>query len=443
MRHRWSGGLVLLLFLAGLLAGDVPARFRLLRALDAHRLPEVQALLRERPHLGDAWAPLLPPEPFLERAIESGDPDAVSAFLDAGADPTRRSERGLTSLHLLALREGVHDAFHRAAALGHPLDLADVRGRTPLGLAVSVENGGALAALLETGASVTAGDRRGWTPLHLAAILDRATMMHRLLQKAPDPNPADRWGWTPLDWAGSQGNHRVVGILRAAGARPGAAKRDPAGEIRQRVRAGAPVVGADAEAGFWGFPPLHWATLLGDDDLVAEVLARGGSVHEADSEAGWTPLHFAAWRGDADAARRLLAAGADPGPASEVGYTPLHLAVWRGRPDVLQVLLDAGADVDAQDHDGETPLHESVYEDRPELMRTLLARGARVDAADRDGRTPLHAAAEKGLFAQARLLLAAGADRHRRDADGRTPYDWSTARGDLRLMRLLAPPGER
>lgn len=440
-RGRWVCALVLLLLTAGAVAVEASERLRLLRALDGHRYPEVRQMLVERPRLRDAWAPTLPPEPFLDRAIETGNPDLVSAFLDAGTDPTALGRGGQAPLHRLALREGAHDALRHAASLGYPLDVPDARGRTPLQLAVTVENGGAVVALLDAGASVSAADPRGWTPLHIAALLDRAAMMKRLCTVARNVNPTDRWGWTPLDWAESQGNDRIAEILEKAGGRRGPARLDIAAEVRLRVLAGAPVRGARAEKEFWGFPPLHWAALFGDADLAVEILERGGDLAQQDGEAGWTPLHFAAWRGDVDTARLLLENGAEISPHSDVGYTPLHLAVWRNHPEMLGFLLDAGADVNIDDLEGETPLHESVYEDRPELMRVLIRRGARVDAADRDGRTPLHAAAENERYTQARILVAAGADRTLRDEDGRIPYDWAVQKGNRRLMRLLDPAG--
>ena len=97
----------------------------------------------------------------------SGTIEAVTALLEAGADPKARSEYGFIPLHLAA--------------------------RSEIGEAVT--------ALLEAGANLESSDKRGWTPLHLAAMFGTDEAMTALLEAGADPNARDNDGNLPFDYA--------------------------------------------------------------------------------------------------------------------------------------------------------------------------------------------------------------------------------------------------
>ncbi len=118
----------------------------------------------------------------LHLAAEGGHAAALTALIEAGADPDARTAAGQSALHV-------------AVQMGH----AD-----------------AVAALLEGGADVDATHRNGLTPLHFAAILGRRDLAERLLGAGADPARAARDGRTPAFWAGAKGHAEVAAVLERA-----------------------------------------------------------------------------------------------------------------------------------------------------------------------------------------------------------------------------------
>ncbi len=67
-------------------------------------------------------------------------------------------------------------------------------------------------------------------------------------------------------------------------------------------------------------------------------------------------IHIASVSGDADDVAKLIALGADVNSAGEDGYTALHYAAEQGHLSVLKVLLAHSADATLKDRSGESPL---------------------------------------------------------------------------------------
>ncbi|KOX43066.1 ABC transporter permease [Streptomyces purpurogeneiscleroticus] len=125
---------------------------------------------------------------LLEWAIWNGQPRAVSALLEAGADP---SEPGLdqeTVMHMAAM---VEDPHYLEILLRHgaPVDPVSVpRHWTPLFRAVQNRREAQIASLLQAGADPNRVDDTGNSLLHLAAQVGAANpWVLRLLQAGLDP----------------------------------------------------------------------------------------------------------------------------------------------------------------------------------------------------------------------------------------------------------------
>jgi ankyrin repeat protein len=109
---------------------------------------------------------------------------------------------------------------------------------TPLILAVAPGNVETVRALLQAGANINAQDVRGMTPLMLAVATDHPNrdILKILIEKRPDPKIKSKAGETALDWALKFNRPEIIAAVRAAspGVEP-AARQTPAPD-----RAGAP-----------------------------------------------------------------------------------------------------------------------------------------------------------------------------------------------------------
>ena len=225
--------------------------------------------------------------------VFSGDPAAVAALLESGADPDAKTRiSGFTSLHMAA-------QYTRNPAI--------------------------VAELLKGGAKIDARTKKGSTPLRIAAEhRSDAVVVEMLLKGGADPNSRLKGGTTPLHGAAQySSNPAIVARLLKGGADPSSKNQE-------------------------GSTPLHYAAQHNSNPAIVAELVKAGAEPDARSKQGATPLHMAAlFNSEPAVALALLRAGADPNAQGKgkVRATPLHLAAYRnGNPAVVMALLDNGAD---------------------------------------------------------------------------------------------------
>jgi ankyrin repeat protein len=278
---------------------------RAYRAIEAHDVDGLAALLDERPELVDAVG--TNGNDLLGMAGATCDERLVRVLLDRGADVARGNAHGWMPLH-------------QAAYSDRPL-LARM--------------------LLDAGAPVDESARGdGGTPLVVALFWGNRTTAELLAEHGLHPRN--------LRVAAGLGRTDVIEELVADPARAGAQRGfyrphggfPPwrAGDDRQQVLDEA----------------LSWAARNGRVEAIDALAAHGASVH-ADVYRG-TALTWAAAVGRTEAIRRLVALGADPnqrgtfgGPDHGESVTALHIAAQAGRTDAVSALLELGADPTAKD----------------------------------------------------------------------------------------------
>jgi ankyrin repeat protein len=156
---------------------------------------------------------------------------------------------------------------------------------------------------------------------------------------------------------------------------------------------------------------------VGDDALVASLLARRPALARELPESERRALVSAAQEGDLPRLRRMLAAGWPLDARGDEGATALHHAAWLAHADVVRELLRHGAPLDARDRSfGGTPLgwalHGSVHSwrcgagDYAAVVEALLAAGAEAPPI-----TPGLAASEPVLDALRRHAAGASGSR--------------------------------
>ena len=123
----------------------------------------------------------------------------VTACLEAGADPTVRTDNGKSPLHSAASLGRV-DVVEVLPAAGANVVARDTFGWTPVFEAVSTGKVEAVEALFAAGADPTARTNSGLTLLHLAVLVDNVAIVETLLDAGADPFAEDSRGETPWDY---------------------------------------------------------------------------------------------------------------------------------------------------------------------------------------------------------------------------------------------------
>ncbi|WP_202839741.1 ankyrin repeat domain-containing protein [Luteimonas saliphila] len=346
-----------------------------------------------------------------------GRPEAVMTLLANGADPRAADHDGSTPLHHAARSSdpGVAALLQDASA---ELDLQNLEGLTPLGVACAAGNWRLARFLLERGAKPAI---EGGTPALVAAA--------------------------------------------------GGDEDDPAG-VQLLLRHKAKVDARDRE----GRTALHVAAFQGHAEVVAALLDAGADVHARDARES-TALLEAARGAGAAVLEALLAAKADPHALDAEGRNAVLLACVAEAPSSALVarLLELGLDPHASGHDGKRAAELAAEAGRWRLVALLdpeyaLPASVQSEAGDAlEDRTPqtllregldagrlddlervaaLVSPAELGALlldddatpslARIDWLVAQGADLEARDAEGDTAVFRLLARGPDAVPALQA-----
>ncbi len=133
---------------------------------------------------------------LLQWAMFSQNRTAFLTLLDAGADPARGNQDGLTAVHLAAMADTkwwLEKLLERRFGADTP---NTVTAATPLMAALLAERADNVDRLLAAGADPNAKDRKGDTALHLAASINEAGRVLQLLEAGADPLARNAQGAT-------------------------------------------------------------------------------------------------------------------------------------------------------------------------------------------------------------------------------------------------------
>ncbi len=398
----------------------------------------------------------VPDQPLREkflRTIKAGDYDGVAKLLARNSRLVSiRDQDQRTPLHL-AVMEGQVRTVELLLAKGASVRTGEEAGYTPLHYAAQYGRPEIAALLLDRGARLNVKSDLGATPLLDAVTWGNRDVVDLLLSKGARIDCRTGGGSTPLDIATAAGREHIVRALLAHGAH--AEARDGSASallfLAARRRGTCAVAklfierGADVNRSTEEMNPLYWAVLrgktnlvqlllsegakadvfvasiLGDTNRVAELLAWDSRLANARDLATWTPLHWAAYVNQPEVAQMLVRKGAGvdarteyainwQGRRQDRGDTPLHFAAMEGHRSLAQLLLEKGADVNAKGERDETPLYVAAARNRTELVELLLGRKASVNTTNLWGETPLCNASRLGNERMVEHLIANGAD---------------------------------
>lgn len=360
--------------------------------------------------------------------------------------------------HLRALRAGLDDAQARVDPAAIDMVLAPGLPQPELDAvllaALQAANVPRALAALEMGAiadtlpPADARDQR--SPLMIAATLPDLGALRALIQHGADVNRAHA-GTTPLVIAtrdSHEGRPDAVTMLLANGA--DACAVDAAGNtpLHHAARCASPII----------------AALLLDTKVDVDAVNREGmtALGIAAAAANWDLLAFLLEhraRPDVDNARPALVCAAGIAEDDPVGVrlllkhrarvdaraalerTALHSAALAGHVRIVEVLLAAGADPNLVDQRGTTALMEAARAGSAGTIHALGKRKPELDRRDGTGRSALmHAAQARQAGEDAvRALLALGCDRNLAADDGRRAVDLAALAGRWPIVAQLDP----
>ncbi len=463
-------------------------------------------------------------------AVEEGNLPKVHELLAQGASAGARDPRDRPAGAIAA-------QAHRTDILKSLLDAGADSTAIMASIGYGDHMGEAVKLLIERGGDLNTPSLHGLTPLMLAAMAGSTMMVDLLLKAGARVNDKGQGGTMALLQACGRGHEEIAIALLQAGAAPDASSHhstalglaaqnrlpsavrlilkglygssDRKGGIFRLIADGdAPGIKAALAAGtktdaaepLTKWPPLLWASLLGEKGCAQVLIDCGADVNVAKN--GWRPLAFACLSKNQALTEMLLAAGASPdipaGPDSnrllptlasqgelalismliEKGApvdtsvqqaTSLHIAAQQGNREMIKLLCDKGAHVDARNINKATPLvlafqygqadaaaelfergakADAKLNDRPllcwmaELDRNdsvclLISKGASLKAADKEGMTPLHCAAAAGAEESLKALIDAGADQKALSKRGTTPLMEAATSGVPGIIRIL------
>ena len=436
-------------------------------AVRGEHMPAVEFLLQKgaQPNLPASDQAMTP----LHWAAILGQPDVVALLLKHGVSNNIASGMG-RPMHVAAMSQasvkqwlapgiaGGNNPYQarigtdddRAAVLnlllasGADVNGRDLTQRTPLIVAVSQGNVGAVETLLAARADLTAAEQLGFTALQAASNLDAppqvvSNIVTRLLRAGAPRESRDLVRRTPLHQAAYDGKPVVAALLLAAGARINAVGPDLRTPLLLAVVRGSRDVvelllanGADTEwRDAFGCTALHYAVEVRARDLVTLLLAHGADVNAGTTQGstiGATALMGSAHAGDLEIIKVLLENGAQIEQVDQHGFTALMVAAGDGQVDAAKLLLERGAKIEAADQEGTTVFMRAAKSGQLEMVKFLRERGAKLDARDKVGFTALHEAADRGYAGVVEFLLGLGLEADPRCDDWKsTPLHYAAS----------------
>ncbi len=392
----------------------------------------------------------------LHLAASHYDLELIKQLLKQKADPHAVDEDGNNPIHYMCRflsnarldPEMVGEVFYTLKKTKINLKLPNSNGDTPLHRAAA-NNPLMVQLLLENGADVEALNLKGETPLTLALQAQRINSVIHLLKHGADANTQNKGGGTALHLALEKANPELVDLLMKAGANPNLTRKDGTLPLHLAVKA-------------------YQARLLLPETyskLVTTMLeaTRNPSLPDTD---GITALMWLAASNRSDLLTKLIAKAANLDSQATDGRTAAMWAAVSGAEHSLATLKNAGANMAIKDKAGRsvedwiqlgptnsqsTPLlrKTKISNQKPESPADAVALGDKTYLKDWLAKNPdkidgadtelplLQFAAMHGRTSIVKMLLDAGANPKLQSESGTQALHWAVANGHVEVVKRL------
>jgi len=248
-----------------------------------------------------------------------------------------KDDQSFTHLHLVVMGERPLPLVKVLEEFSYrvQLDVADVRGRTPLHWACDRGDAAAVKALVDAGAGIDVKDLLGATPLLSGASSGIMVIINTLLSAGANVNARTGRGDSPLHFASRhQSEVAPVAALVEAGASVGHKNR----------------FGNTAFAG---------AAMMNKWEIGQYLIQRGSDIN-TQGMYGDTPLFETIYHNSHEFMKMLLDHGARTTDKNKKDYTILHAAAFEGDNDTIKLLRYSN--VELPDKDAKNQLGEDAWE---------------------------------------------------------------------------------
>ncbi len=313
----------------------------------------------------------------LYEAARNGHKEVVRFLMNNGADVKKNGALKLTPLHIAVAnvdRAMVDCIIKNDKNIDKNIEIVDVFGWTPLYWAVTKNDISILEDLLkcisEHGADVNLEDNLiGRSPLHIAATNGNVGAVELLIKYGANVNHKDAWGWTPFNCAATKVNRKVMYYL---------------------IAHGASIETNDSQKILLSICPYNYLEAV-------TTMIQLGIWKDVMKLMGAEFLRCAARHGDTLMVHALLEAGVNANADDDLGSTALHKAAKYNHPEVVRILILYGVDVNAQDSSGQSPLAYAVERRHWIVVMTLLCYRANTSLPDHCGETVRDLAERQGI----------------------------------------------
>jgi palmitoyltransferase len=154
-----------------------------------------------------------------------------------------------------------------------------------------------------------------------------------------------------------------------------------------------------------GFTALHYAASNGNIKIV-ELLKKYGARIESVTKIGKNILHISAESNQPSMLiYTIVNEPLDIFSVDENGSTPLHWACYSGAEESVKYLLSLKANINALDREKYTPLHLAVTNNKEKIVRLLLQNGADKNIVNEKNELPIDIARKRNYTSIINLLL--------------------------------------